>query len=348
MRTDLFNYHLPEELIAQHPLPRGESRLMVIDRSTKRIEHLNFSDLPRFLKSGDTLVLNDTRVTARRLHGLRENGLELEVFLLKPIGDRSWEALLRPGKSLRPGKTITLQNRSGEMISAMVSEVTDSGSRLIELSSSELRDSLAAWGETPLPPYIHFPLDTLQEDRYQTVYADTGGSAAAPTAGLHFTADMLDSLQENGVALAKLTLEVGIGTFRPVRTEDIENHQMHAETYVLSEECAQIVNNTEGRIVAVGTTSIRTLEACASDNESSEDNKAVRVKPKSGETRLFITPGYKFRVVDALITNFHLPRSTLLMLIASFAGYDLTMQAYHEAIENKYRFFSFGDAMFIV
>ncbi len=345
MRTELFDYYLPQELIAQEPLPRGDSRLLVIHRNDQSIEHRHFSDLPEYIVAGDTLVLNDTRVTARRLHGLRENGLPAEVFLLNPIGEKSWEALVRPGKSLRPGKIIGLHNREGINLTAKIVGVTEAGGRIIELPDAQSRDLLAGWGETPLPPYIHSPLPHDQEERYQTVYANQGGSAAAPTAGLHFTPAMLAALQENQVALAKLTLEVGIGTFRPVRVDEVEKHEMHFERFSLSHECANIVNDTAGRIVAVGTTVVRTLESSAIDVSIKGGD---RVAARFGDTRLFITPGYQFKAVDAMITNFHLPRSTLLMLVASYAGYDLMMQAYREAVEYRYRFFSFGDAMLIL
>jgi len=343
MRTDEFDYDLPSELIAQTPAPRGESRLLVLHRETGSIEHRHFRDLPQYLTPADLLVLNDTRVTARRIRAIRENGKEAEVLLLRPTGERSWEALVRPGRAFRPGRTIALVGDGAERRTAEITGVTAEGGRIIEMPSASDRDSMEHWGQTPLPPYIHTPLPLAQEERYQTVYAVHSGSAAAPTAGLHFTPEMLNCLEQQGVRNARVTLHVGVGTFRPVRTERIEDHEMHAETAVLSSEAAARINAATGRVVAVGTTSVRTLESAARAAAPGD-----RVAPFAGETRLFITPGYSFRAVDALITNYHLPRSTLLMLVSAFAGIDATRKAYREAIENGYRFFSFGDAMLII
>ena len=345
MRTELFDYDLPPELIAQHPKPRGESRLLVLHRESGRIEHRAFSDMGDYLQAGDTLVLNDTRVTARRLLGLRENGLPAEVLLLRPVGNRAWAALVKPGKSLRIGKTLTLPDPiGGKPLLATVAETTPEGGRVLAFADTEARDRIAVWGETPLPPYIHAKLGKNEEERYQTVYAREGGSAAAPTAGLHFTDAQLKKIQAQGVSLAFLTLHVGVGTFRPVRAEEIEAHEMHKETYHLSQNAAEVINSTRGRVFAVGTTSVRTLESVALQNEEA----GKRVLSTAGETQIFITPGFPFRATDALITNFHLPKSTLLMLVSAFANREQVMEAYAQAIAERYRFFSFGDAMLIL
>lgn len=349
MRTDLFDYELPPELIAQTPAPRGESRLLVLHRADRCIEHRRFTDLPDYMRPGDTLVLNDTRVTARRLRALRDNGQEAEVVLLRPVDERGWEALVKPGRSLRPGRGLTFIGEKGETVPALITGTTPEGGRIVQMESTLVRDSLQSWGVTPLPPYIHTPLPAAQSERYQTVYAAHDGSAAAPTAGLHFTPELLARLQTQGVDTVRLTLHVGVGTFRPVRTEDVEAHEMHAETADLSVSAADRINSAPGRIVAVGTTSVRTLETAALyAARESRPGDSKRVVPYAGETRLFITPGFGFRVVDALITNFHLPRSTLLMLVSAFAGIEATREAYRIAITEKYRFFSFGDAMLIV
>ena len=350
MRTDQFNYELPPELIAQTPAPRGESRLLVVHRADGRLEHRRFDALPEYLSAADTLVMNDTRVTARRLLALREGGQEAEVLLLRPTGTQSWETLVRPGKSLRPGRSLTLfqGDAATPSVQAAVTGTTPDGGRILELRSPEERDALAAWGAAPLPPYIHAPLPTEQEERYQTVYGQFGGSAAAPTAGLHFTRDLLHRLAEQGVGRATVTLHVGVGTFRPVRTEHVEEHEMHAEWVRLDPAAAAAVNATRGRVVTVGTTSTRTLESAAAGRNPEERRDGLRVVPFVGETRLFITPGYTYEATDALITNFHLPCSTLLMLVCAFAGVETTLHAYREAVRLGYRFFSFGDAMLIL
>jgi S-adenosylmethionine:tRNA ribosyltransferase-isomerase len=356
MRTDLFDYELPPDRIAQTPLPRGQSRLLVLHRDDGRIEHRQFSDLLEYLHPGDTLVLNDTRVTARRLEAKREGGYPAEVILLQPLGETGWEALVRPGKSLRPGKTLLFRSPAPDnfTVPAQVIATTPWGGRHLDFSDRSTRDLMAAWGLIPLPPYIHIPLSRDQEEHYQTVYASQNGSAAAPTAGLHFTTEMLSQAQERDVGLAHITLHVGIDTFRPVRTEFIEEHAIHGERVWLSAADAQIINETRGRVIAVGTTSVRTLESAAmidSPARNRGDNRRLlhpRVRSFSGETHLFITPGYHFQAVDALITNFHLPRSTLLVLVSAFASRERILQAYAEAIREGYRFFSFGDAMLIV
>ncbi|HZT41788.1 MAG TPA: tRNA preQ1(34) S-adenosylmethionine ribosyltransferase-isomerase QueA [Chthonomonadaceae bacterium] len=353
MRTDLFDYDLPPERIAQTPLPRGESRLLVLHRGEGRIEHRRFSDLPAYLRPGDTLVLNDTRVTARRLEARREGGLSAEVVLLHPVGDTCWAAIVRPGRALRPGKTLTLIGPNSQApVTARVVATTPEGGRILDVGDPVARDALAGWGVAPLPPYINTPLPPEQEERYQTVYATYDGSAAAPTAGLHFTEEMLAAAEAMGVRQARLTLHVGIATFRPVRTEEIEAHEMHAETVSLPPEAAEIINTTTGRVIAVGTTCVRALETAGKFAEGSRldagNLPGPRVVPFAGETHLFISPGYHFRVVDAMITNFHLPRSTLLMLVSAFAGRETVLRAYQEAIAEGYRFFSFGDAMLIL
>ncbi len=348
MRTDLFDYYLPPKLIAQTPVPRGESRLMIVHRATQHIEHRRFPDLFEYLSSGDTLVLNDTRVTARRLAAVREGGEPAEVLLLRPVGERSWEALVKPGKSLKPGRTLTITATPGyhTPVLATVVATTPDGGRILEFSSMETRDRLAKWGTAPLPPYIHTALSPTDEERYQTVYAAHDGSAAAPTAGLHFTPELLNEAENKGVALAHITLSVGVGTFRPVRSETIEQHEMHGEAFLISDTAATIVNETRGRVIAVGTTSARSIEAAG--QLAAQENSGNRIVPFTGETSIYITPGYDFRVVDALITNFHLPASTLLMLVSALAGHEFMMHAYREAVREEYRFFSFGDAMLIL
>jgi len=338
MLTDEFDYDLPAELIAQTPVPRGESRLLVLHRGSGEIEIRLFPDLLDYLQAGDTLVLNDSRVTARRLMGRRESGAECEALLLRPRGEREWEALVRPGKRLRSGATIEFARRDGRTIQACVRESTPDGGRILELASMEERDALLHEGVTPLPPYIHASLE--DEERYQTVYAREGGSAAAPTAGLHFTPELLARAEATGVSIAKVTLHVGVDTFRPVRVENIEDHEMHGEWFTLSPEAARTINETTGRIIAVGTTSVRVLESAAAEWR--------QVRPTTGETRLFITPGREFNVVDGLLTNFHLPKSTLLMLVSALAGCENIRSAYRRAIEERMRFFSFGDAMLII
>ncbi len=372
MRTDLFDYTLPPELIAQTPLPRGQSRLLVLHKSDGRIEHRRFYDLLDYLDAGDTLVLNDTRVIARRIGGVLPTGGAAEIFLLRPQGERQWAALVRPGRSLKPGRMVILQGPdSTASATAHVIETTPDGGRILEFETQAVRDLVGGWGASPLPPYIHAALPADQEERYQTVYARHDGSAAAPTAGLHFTPKLLEGAQAKGIALASITLHVGIDTFRPVRVLDTSEHEMHGEAIVISPNAAQIINRTPGRVIAAGTTSARALESAAqhvvlptiSDVEPdaqetfSQDafaqktdtqRPAERISPYVGDTRLFITPGYKFRALDGLITNFHLPRSTLLMLISALAGRENILRAYEEAVRQKYRFYSFGDAMLIV
>ncbi|HBE10108.1 MAG TPA: tRNA preQ1(34) S-adenosylmethionine ribosyltransferase-isomerase QueA [Lachnospiraceae bacterium] len=341
MELSDFNYELPEELIAQDPLlKRSDSRLMVVHRDTGEIEHKHFSDVIDYLNPGDCLVINETKVIPARLMGVKEEtGAVIEVLLLKNKGNNIWETLVKPGKKMKPGAVVTFGDG---ILKGEVLEVVEDGNRLIKFSYEgiweEILDSL---GEMPLPPYITHKLE--DKNRYQTVYAKNSGSAAAPTAGLHFTEELLKKIEDKGVKIARLTLHVGLGTFRPVKVEKIEEHHMHSEFYMISEECAELVNETRkngGRIVAVGTTSTRTLESAA----DSEGNLA----PCSGWTDIFIYPGYKFKCVNSLITNFHLPESTLIMLVSAFYDREKVLDAYKEAVKERYRFFSFGDAsMFI-
>ena len=341
MNVSDFNYELPEELIAQDPLlKRSDSRLMVVHRDTGEIEHKIFSDVIDYLNPGDCLVINDTKVIPARLMGVKEDtGAVIEILLLKNKGDNIWETLVKPGKKMKPGVVVTFGDG---ILKGEVLEVVEDGNRLIKFTYDgiweEILDSL---GEMPLPPYITHKL--LDKDRYQTVYAKNSGSAAAPTAGLHFTEELLKKIEDKGVKIARLTLHVGLGTFRPVKVETIEEHHMHSEFYMISDECAEIVNETKkngGRIISVGTTSTRTLESAANDDGT--------LKPCSGWTNIFIYPGYKFKCVDSLITNFHLPESTLIMLVSAFYDREKVLEAYKIAVEEKYRFFSFGDAsMFI-
>lgn len=340
MKVSDFNFYLPEELIAQHPLEkRDESRLMVIDKKTGEIEHKRFYDIINYLEKGDTLVLNNTRVLPARLIGEKENtGGKIEFLLLRRVGENKWECLAKPGKSAREGRRFTF----GEgKLTAEVVEVLENGNRIVEFFYEgifeEVLDSL---GEMPLPPYIHERLE--DKERYQTVYSKEEGSAAAPTAGLHFTEELLQKIKDKGINIAYVTLHVGLGTFRPVKVEDIESHDMHSEFYVLDKENAELINEAKrkgNRIISVGTTSTRTLETIGDENGM--------VREQTGWTNIFIYPGYKYKVIDNLITNFHLPESTLIMLVSALSGREHVLNAYEEAVKEKYRFFSFGDAMFI-
>jgi len=340
MKTSDFYYDLPEELIAQHPIKnREESRLLILDKKTGEVEHRTFKDIIDYLYEGDCLVLNDTRVIPARLFGSREGKDEkIEFLLLKNIEGNRWETLVKPGKKVKPGGRILFGD--GVLIADVLS-IEEDGTRVVEFRYDGIfEEVLDRLGEMPLPPYIKEKLE--DKERYQTVYARHDGSAAAPTAGLHFTKELLRRIEDKGVSIAYLTLHVGLGTFRPVKVDNIEEHHMHSEYYELGEEAAFKINSTRekgGRIVAVGTTSVRTLETVATLEGS--------IVPKKGWTDIFIYPGYEFKAVDCLITNFHLPESTLLMLVSALAGKDKILNAYRIAIENKYRFFSFGDAMFI-
>lgn len=340
LRQD-FYYDLPEELIAQEPIePRDASRLLALDRVSGAVADRHFYDIVDYLREGDCLVLNDSRVLPARLLGKRAaTGANVELLLLTPHGGDTWEALAGPGRRAKPGDTLTF----GEgLLTAEVLDVLEGGNRLVKFSyEGNFYHVLERIGQMPLPPYITKKLE--DGERYQTVYSREVGSAAAPTAGLHFTPALLEKIQAKGVDIAYVTLHVGLGTFRPVKEDTIENHTMHAEHYELSAETAEVINRTRergGRVIAVGTTSCRTLESVGLTNG--------RVEPADGWTSIFIYPGYQFRVLDGLITNFHLPESTLIMLVSAFAGYDHTMAAYRHAVEEKYRFFSFGDAMLIV
>lgn len=339
MKTSDFYYDLPPELIAQTPLQRRDgSRLMVLDQQTGAIQHRHFYDLPEYLRPGDCLVLNDSRVLPARLIGHRETGGVSEVLLLTDKGDNVWECLVRPGKKLRPGTKVTFGD--GQLV-AKIQEVLPDGNRLVKFHYEGIfLEVLEQLGRMPLPPYIKEELQ--DQERYQTVYSKVMGSAAAPTAGLHFTPELLEQIQNMGVRLAYVTLHVGLGTFRPVKVEDIEEHDMHAEYCMISQETADIITQTKrngGRVICVGTTSCRTVESFANEDGTMD--------PHAGWTKIFIYPGYHFKCLDGLVTNFHLPESTLVMLVSALAGKDHIMAAYQEAVREKYRFFSFGDAMFI-
>lgn len=335
-----FYYDLPEELIAQDPLlDRSSSRLMVLDKMSGEIKNKKFSDIKSYLKKGDCLVINDTKVIPARLFGSREStGGKVEILLLKRLQNDIWEVLVKPGKKCKIGSKISFGDGilKGEII-----DIVDEGNRLIKFSYEGIfEEILDKLGEMPLPPYIKHKLE--DKNRYQTVYAKHDGSAAAPTAGLHFTPELLKEIEDMGVEIARVTLHVGLGTFRPVKEQDILKHHMHSEFYIVGKEAADKINATKkrgDRVICVGTTSCRTLE-------SATDEDGI-LREKSAWTEIFIYPGYKFKIMDALITNFHLPESTLLMLISAFAGKDKIMSAYEKAVEERYRFFSFGDAMFI-
>ena len=340
MKTSDFYYDLPEELIAQTPVePRNSSRLMVLPRNGGKIEHKHFYDLPEFLKPGDCLVLNNTRVLPARLYGTREDtGAVVEFVLLRQHGNKLWECLAGPGKKAKTGYKF----RFSDKLTATVTDVLEDGNRMIEFAcEGDFFAVLDEVGQMPLPPYIKEKLK--DKERYQTVYSKDAGSAAAPTAGLHFTKEMLKSIKAMGVNIAYVTLHVGLGTFRPVKVEDVTQHKMHTEHYYIPEEAAKTINETRkngGRVICVGTTSCRTVESCA--------KKYGEIKECSGDTDIFIYPGFEFKCMDGLITNFHLPESTLIMLVSAFAGYDNVMNAYNTAVKEKYRFFSFGDAMLIL
>lgn len=332
-----FDYDLPQELIAQHPMePRDHSRLLVVDKKTGEIEHKHFYDLVNYLKPGDVLVFNDTRVIPARLHGTKDTGAHVEVFLLTRRDATDWEVLVRPGKKLQVGAKINFSDE----LSCEVIEHTDFGGRVVRFKyDGVFEEILDRLGETPLPPYITAPLE--DKERYQTVYNRERGSAAAPTAGLHFTKELMQKIKEIGCEEVFVTLHVGLGTFRPVSEAKIEDHKMHKEFYTVSQEAADAVNKAKAegrRIIAVGTTAVRTLEAAGTDGQ---------LHAGSSWTNIFIYPGYKFRLVDDLVTNFHLPQSTLLMLVSTLSTREIMLQTYKKAVEEKYRFFSFGDAMFI-
>lgn len=340
MKTSDFYYDLPQELIAQDPLTdRSSSRLMVLNKDNGRVSHKSFKNIKEYLKPGDCLVLNNTKVIPARLLGTKEDtGAAVEVFLLKRLDADTWETLVKPGKKLRPGARVVF----GEgLLKCEIIEVVDEGNRIVRFEYEGIfEEILDKLGEMPLPPYITHKLE--DKNRYQTVYAKYEGSAAAPTAGLHFTKELLSEIEEMGVDIAYVTLHVGLGTFRPVKVDDVTNHHMHSEFYMIDSEAADMINKAKDsghRVICVGTTSCRTIESAADENG--------RLAPCSGDTEIFIYPGYKFKILDCLITNFHLPESTLIMLVSALAGKDNVLEAYRQAVDEKYRFFSFGDAMFI-
>lgn len=340
MNVSDFNFDLPEELIAQDPLEdRASSRLLVLDKESGDVEHKHFRDVLKYLKKGDCLVLNDTKVIPARLFGTKVGtDAKIEVLLLKRKSDNVWETLVKPGKKMREGAEVSFGNG---LLKGRVVGVVDEGNRLIQFEYDGIfEEILDELGQMPLPPYITHQLQ--DKNRYQTVYAKHDGSAAAPTAGLHFTKELLGEIEAMGVKIAHVTLHVGLGTFRPVKVETIEEHHMHSEFYIVEEEEAKKINDTKregGRVICVGTTSCRTLESATGEDGI--------LKAGSGWTQIFIYPGYKFKILDCLITNFHLPESTLVMLVSALAGKEHVMAAYEEAIRERYRFFSFGDAMFI-
>lgn len=340
MKTSDFNFELPPELIAQTPLAqRDASRLLTLDKQTGAVEHRHFYDLPSLLKPGDCLVLNDSRVLPARLIGRREpGGGAVEVLLLVDRGENVWECLVRPGRKVKPGVRLSFGDGA---LKAEVLEVKEGGNRLIRFEYEGIfLELLERLGKMPLPPYIK---EELQDaERYQTVYSKEVGSAAAPTAGLHFTPELLEQIKSMGVKVCYVTLHVGLGTFRPVKVDDILDHEMHSEFCMISAETAEIINQTKregGRVICVGTTSCRTIESWAAEDGT--------MKESSGWTNIFIYPGYRFKVLDCLVTNFHLPESTLIMLVSALAGREHVLEAYRQAVDEKYRFFSFGDAMFI-
>ena len=340
LSTKDYYYDLPKELIAQDPLEdRSSSRLMVLGKKSGEVSHHHFRDILDYLRPGDCLVINNTRVIPARLIGTKkETGAHVEILLLRRKKDDIWETLVKPGKKLRPGAEVTFGDGS---LTATILDVVEGGDRLVQFHYDGIfEEVLDRLGEMPLPPYIKHKLK--DRDRYNTVYAKFDGSAAAPTAGLHFTKELLEEVKEKGVNIAQVTLHVGLGTFRPVKVDDVREHEMHTEWYRVTQETADLINQTKengGRIIAVGTTSVRTLETVADENG--------HMKAQEGDTSIFIYPGYKWKVVDGLITNFHLPESTLIMLVSSLAGREHVLAAYKEAVKERYRFFSFGDAMYI-
>jgi len=341
MKLEEFDFYLPEDLIAQEPIEnRSKSRLLVLNKVSGDIEHRSFEDVIHYLQPGDCLVLNDTKVIPARLMGRRKNSLgKIEMVLLKPVETDTWEVLVKPGRRARIGDEVVFGH--GELVARII-DTTYFGGRIVKIFHDKpFQEVLNNLGEMPTPPYIKKKLE--DKNRYQTVYAKKPGSAAAPTAGLHFTEELLNKIKDKGISVVFITLHVGLGTFRPVTVENIEEHKMHAEYYEISQEAADAINSTKARgkrVIAVGTTSTRTLETVA--------DESGHIRPCSGWSDIFIYPGYKFKTIDALITNFHLPKSTLIMLVCAFAGKEKVFRAYEEAVKEKYRFFSFGDAMLII
>lgn len=350
MHINDFDYELPEELIAQKPQKdRDKCRLMVLRRSDNSIEHRHFFDILEYLKEGDCLLLNDSKVIPARLYGIKEGtGARVEFLLIKRIEGDIWETMVRPGKRLKPGDSVLFSDEEGKKLRAEILDYGEDGTRIVKMEyDGILMERLEEIGSMPLPPYISRPSNDEDKDDYQTVYCHEEGSVAAPTAGLHFTTELLEKAREKGVKIAFVTLHVGIGTFRPVKCETIENHHMHFEEYSVSEETAEIVNQTilsGGRVISVGTTSTRTAESAACFDEKSGK---YLLKAGSGSTDIFIYPGYEFKIIESLITNFHLPKSTLMMLVSALYDREHILKAYDEAVREEYRFFSYGDAMFI-
>ena len=350
MHINDFDYELPEELIAQKPQKdRDKCRLMVLRRKDNSIEHRHFFDILEYLKEGDCLLLNDSKVIPARLYGIKEGtGARVEFLLIKRIDGDIWETMVRPGKRLKPGDSVLFSDEEGKKLRAEILDYGEDGTRIVKMEyDGILMERLEEIGSMPLPPYISRPSNDEDKDDYQTVYCHEEGSVAAPTAGLHFTTELLEKAREKGVKIAFVTLHVGIGTFRPVKCETIENHHMHFEEYSVSEETAEIVNETVlsgGRVISVGTTSTRTAESAACFDEKSGK---YLLKAGSGSTDIFIYPGYEFKIIKSLITNFHLPKSTLMMLVSALYDREHILKAYDEAVREEYRFFSYGDAMFI-
>ena len=350
MHINDFDYKLPEELIAQKPQKdRDKCRLMVLRRSDNSIEHRHFFDILEYLKEGDCLLLNDSKVIPARLYGIKEGtGARVEFLLIKRIEGDIWETMVRPGKRLKPGDSVLFSDEEGKKLRAEILDYGEDGTRIVKMEyDGILMERLEEIGSMPLPPYISRPSNDEDKDDYQTVYCHEEGSVAAPTAGLHFTTELLEKAREKGVKTTFVTLHVGIGTFRPVKCETIENHHMHFEEYSVSEETAEIVNQTilsGGRVISVGTTSTRTAESAACFDEKSGK---YLLKAGSGSTDIFIYPGYEFKIIESLITNFHLPKSTLMMLVSALYDREHILKAYDEAVREEYRFFSYGDAMFI-
>ena len=350
MHINDFDYELPEELIAQKPQKdRDKCRLMVLRRKDNSIEHRHFFDILEYLKEGDCLLLNDSKVIPARLYGIKEGtGARVEFLLIKRIEGDTWETMVRPGKRLKPGDSVVFSDEDGKKLRADILDYGEDGTRIVKMDyDGILMERLEEIGSMPLPPYISRPSNDEDKDDYQTVYCHEEGSVAAPTAGLHFTTELLEKAREKGVKTAFVTLHVGIGTFRPVKCETIEDHHMHFEEYSVSEETAEIVNETVlsgGRVISVGTTSTRTAESAACFDEKSGK---YLLKAGSGSTDIFIYPGYEFKIIESLITNFHLPKSTLMMLVSALYDREHILKAYDEAVREEYRFFSYGDAMFI-